>query len=152
MQQLTTIAEENMQWALNDPDKLTSFNPFAAVRDFHTKYGAGVDEELTEDNLSLRLALINEEYEEVWQEFYDQYDWNDFYDKKPEQIDKKALTKELSDLIYVVIGTGVQLGLPLEEVFKRTHYSNMTKSAEKREDGKVLKGENYVPPNLDDLF
>lgn len=143
MQQLTAI----------NPDKLTSFNPFAAVRDFHIKYDAGVNEELTEDNLFLRLNLINEEHDEILGEFLDEEEdlWFPTY-KLPEKIDKKALTKELSDLIYVVIGTGVQLGLPLEEVFKRTHYSNMTKSTEKREDGKVLKGENYVPPNLDDLF
>lgn len=42
------------------------------------------------------------------------------------------------------------------EAFRRVHLSNMSKLGEdgkpiKREDGKVLKGPNYVKPNLEDL-
>jgi len=44
----------------------------------------------------------------------------------------------------------------LEEAFRRVHASNMSKLGEdgepiRREDGKVLKGPNYKPPDLSDL-
>ena len=45
----------------------------------------------------------------------------------------------------------------LDEAIDRVHKSNMSKLDEDgnpiyREDGKVLKGPNYKPPNLSDLF
>ena len=45
----------------------------------------------------------------------------------------------------------------LDEALDRVHKSNMSKLDEDgkpiyREDGKVLKGPNYKPPNLEDLF
>jgi predicted HAD superfamily Cof-like phosphohydrolase len=67
------------------------------------------------------------------------------------------LLKEGADLLYVVFGTFVSLGLgdQLIEAFKRVHESNMSKLENGkpiyREDGKVLKGKDYKPPNLDDL-
>ena len=73
-----------------------------------------------------------------------------------DELDKAALTKELADLLYVVYGAAVTFGLPLDVVFNRVHASNMSKLLDgkplKRQDGKVLKGPNYQPPKLDDLF
>lgn len=44
----------------------------------------------------------------------------------------------------------------LEEAFKRVHASNMSKLVDgkpiRRDDGKIMKGPNYKPPVLDDLF
>ena len=92
------------------------------------------------DLYDLRLELISEEMEEV-----------------VEAGSMENLTKELADLLYVTIGMAVTFGLPLVEVFERVHQSNMSKLGEDgkpiyREDGKVLKGPNYQPPKLDDLF
>jgi predicted HAD superfamily Cof-like phosphohydrolase len=72
-------------------------------------------------------------------------------------ISKADLTKELADVMYVVLGAGNRLELPLEKVFMRTHQSNMSKLGSDgrplyRSDGKVLKGPNYQPPVLRDLF
>lgn len=88
------------------------------------------------------------------------------------------LLKELTDLEYVLVGAtakGVHEmpedivnnlyafehlynAIPVEilnEAFNRVHRSNMSKLTDgqlvKREDGKVLKGPNYQPPNLKDL-
>ena len=59
----------------------------------------------------------------------------------------------LSDLLYVVYGAGHSFGLDLDACFKEVHRSNMSKLDERgkpiyREDGKVIKGPNYKPPNL----
>jgi len=64
--------------------------------------------------------------------------------------------KELADLVYVCYQYAENLGWDLDEAMDRVHQSNMSKldadgNPIYREDGKVLKGENYTPPNLTDL-
>jgi predicted HAD superfamily Cof-like phosphohydrolase len=64
--------------------------------------------------------------------------------------------KELADLVYVCYQYAENLGWDLDEALNRVHRSNMSKLGEDgepvyREDGKVLKGPNYEPPNLNDL-
>ena len=64
--------------------------------------------------------------------------------------------KELADLVYVCYQYAENLGWDLDEALNRVHRSNMSKLGEDgepvyREDGKVLKGPNYEPPNLSDL-
>ena len=64
--------------------------------------------------------------------------------------------KELSDLVYVCYQYAANMGWDLDEAMYRVHESNMSKLDEHgkpvlREDGKVLKGPNYKPPNLEDL-
>jgi len=54
------------------------------------------------------------------------------------------------DLMVVVIGTGVALGLNLEPGWQEVHRSNMSKIGQghKRADGKWIKGPFYSPANL----
>ena len=64
--------------------------------------------------------------------------------------------KELADLVYVCYQYAVNMGWDLDEALDRVHKSNMSKLDEYgkpiyRDDGKVLKGPNYKPPNLEDL-
>ena len=65
--------------------------------------------------------------------------------------------KELADLVYVCYQFAENMGWFLDEALNRVHESNMSKLDEDgkpiyREDGKVLKGPNYKPPDLSDLF
>ena len=55
---------------------------------------------------------------------------------------------ELIDLLYVVYGTGVEYGLPVDEIFAEIHRANMTKTSSTDAGGKVTKGDNYVAPNV----
>tara|TARA_Y100001963_G_C6447951_1_gene294481 strand:+ start:250 stop:531 length:282 start_codon:yes stop_codon:yes gene_type:complete len=64
--------------------------------------------------------------------------------------------KELADLVYVCYQYSANMRWDLDEALFRVHQSNMSKLDEDgkpiyREDGKVLKGPNYKPPNLEDL-
>ena len=64
--------------------------------------------------------------------------------------------KELADLVYVCYQYAANLNWDLDAAMDRVHQSNMSKLGEdgkpiRREDGKVLKGPNYTPPNLTDL-
>ena len=70
--------------------------------------------------------------------------------------DREACLKELADLVYVCAQYAENMDWDLEQALRRVHRSNMSKLGEdgkpiKREDGKVLKGPNYQPPDLSDL-
>ena len=65
--------------------------------------------------------------------------------------------KELADLVYVCYQYAENMGWFFDEALNRVHESNMSKLDEDgnpiyRDDGKVLKGPNYKPPDLSDLF
>ena len=65
--------------------------------------------------------------------------------------------KELADLVYVCYQYAENMNWFLDEALNRVHLSNMSKLDKDgkpiyREDGKVLKGPNYKPPNLSDLI
>lgn len=123
------------------------------VEEFHRAFDHPIDGEWDDLLLTLRATLINEECIELLEEFNN-------LRKKSQSLwtkdDKMNFLKEMADLQYVLSGTAVALGLPLEEAFRRVHKSNMSKLGEdgkpiRREDGKSLKGPNYQPPFLGDL-
>ena len=65
--------------------------------------------------------------------------------------------KELADLVYVCYQYAENMGWFLDEALNRVHESNMSKLDKDgkpiyRDDGKVLKGPDYKPPDLSDLF
>ncbi len=64
--------------------------------------------------------------------------------------------KELADLVYVCYQYAENMRWDLDEALNLVHLSNMSKLDEDgkpilREDGEVLKGPNYKPPDLSDL-
>jgi len=127
---------------------------FNRVREFHKAFNQAIDSEPTQELLQLRYNLHEEEYNEVWEELANLAQANSWEDKFAI---KKRLTKELIDLLYVVLGTGVALGLPIEEAFTEVHRSNMSKLGDDgkpilREDGKALKSKNYTTADMDKVF
>ncbi len=106
------------------------------------------------DILELRRRLINEEAAELNAEI-DSLVRELQTTGKPDRETLSRMFKELADLQYVVSGLVVSFGIPMEEVFKRVHESNMSKLVDgkplKRADGKFLKGPNYKKPELLDL-
>lgn len=87
----------------------------------------------------IRKKLLKEEYEE--------------YVVGEEENDIVQIADALTDMLYIIFGTAEAYGIVLEETFDEVHRSNLTKlDAEGnpifREDGKVLKGENYQPPDI----
>ena len=88
-------------------------------------------------------SLIDEE----WSEFHEAFHLKDEHEQ----------LKELCDLVYVCYQFAANKGWDLDEAMDRVHKSNMSKLDENgqpiyRQDGKVLKGPNYKPPNLTDLL
>ena len=89
----------------------------------------------------LRWDLIREEWEEL------EVAWK-VYEDPVESLDA------ICDLVYVLVGAAVEFGWSFDEALSRVHESNMSKLTgriKERNDGKILKGEHFVPPSLEDL-
>ena len=134
---------------------MKTLNREEIVHEFHSSFKHPIDEQWTVKLLELRKNLIREESDEVIEEFV-----NMIIDlergKSISLVQRTNLLKELCDLQYVLSGAAVALGLDIQTAFNRVHASNMSKLGEDgkpiyREDGKVLKGPNYEPPDLKDL-
>lgn len=115
---------------------------FGQVWDFHNIFNCYKSDypELPSDEIrDLRKRLLKEEYEE----FLEAEDENDLV----------GIADALADIMYIVLGTAVSYGIPIDEVFDEVHRSNMSKVGEDgkpihREDGKILKGKNYFKPDI----
>ena len=130
---------------------MTSLSNFEKVKEFHEVMGMSVGEwPPTFAEREFREGLISEEWSELWDELFPTDFEGDSID-----LNSTKLAKELADLLYVVYGTAVSFGIDIDKVFTEVHKSNMSKLEDgkpvKREDGKVLKGKNYAPPNLEKL-
>ena len=119
-----------------------------------------IDEEFTFEGLHFRWNLIKEEFDELAAEMLSakwQVKDNGFV--KPETVTN--MLKELCDLQVVLSGAAVQFKQlrNFPQAFVRVCESNMSKrdlntgEFEYREgDGKILKGKNYIAPNLKGLI
>ena len=126
------------------------------VARFNKAFGHPTGGEITQDGLALRHTLIYEEYDELRSEIAAAMVDIQTYGQVSVKT-KARLLKELADLQYVISGLAVVMDLPLQEAFIRVHKSNMSKLGIDgkpviREDGKVLKGQNYAPPDMESFF
>jgi len=124
-------------------------NKIAAVHEFHSAFGLGVENSPTADldikkNL-LRYELMREENEE--------------YLEAANNGDLVEVADALGDMLYILCGTIIEHGMQdkIEEVFNEIQRSNMSKLGADgtpiyREDGKVLKGPNYFKPNIKEIL
>lgn len=68
------------------------------------------------------------------------------------------ILKELMDIIVVVVGATHSMGIDPENAWNEVITSNMSKvdvstgKVLRREDGKILKGPNYIAPDFTKLF
>jgi predicted HAD superfamily Cof-like phosphohydrolase len=124
-------------------------NNLNAVALFHKTFGMGVSKilkaNLGADTNKLRFNLMDEENKE--------------YLEAAENDDLVEVADALGDMLYILCGTILEHGMQykIEEVFSEIQRSNMSKLGATgkpiyREDGKVLKGPNYFPPNIKEIL
>ncbi|MEG9328515.1 nucleoside triphosphate pyrophosphohydrolase family protein [Salinimicrobium catena] len=120
-----------------------------AVKAFHTAFGLGIKDKPTaglgKEKNRLRFELMKEENEE--------------YLQAADNGDLVEVADALGDMLYILCGTILEHGMQhkIEEVFEEIQRSNMSKLGADgkpvyREDGKVLKGPYYFPPELAGIF
>ena len=122
------------------------------VKEFMKVFGQEVKEEpkFPNDNtVNARIDLIHEEFDELKQAIYS--------DKARNEGTLVAIADALTDILYVTYGMAHSFGIDIDECFRAVHVSNMSKLDEDgkpiyRDDGKVLKGPNYRPPNLKEIM
>ena len=139
-------------------------DPEALVRRFHHVYGLPVQTDgasLERESLDMRMSLIAEEFSELVGAVYGQAaraEIESSYRRAVAADDGTRDTVEtadaLADLIYVIYGMALETGIDLPSVLAEVQRSNMSKLGADgkpvyREDGKVLKGPDYFPPNVE---
>ena len=92
-----------------------------------------------EETMQLRYDLIKEELNELEQAMKTK--------------DLKEVADALTDILYVTYGAGYAYGINLDKCFKEVQRANMSKLGNDgkpiyNEKGKVMKGPNYLEPNL----
>jgi predicted HAD superfamily Cof-like phosphohydrolase len=120
------------------------YEKIRSVEEFHNVFKIGNASALTlisEKDYTLRYNLIKEENEE--------------YLEACKNGDLIEIADALGDQLYILFGTILKHGLQhkIEEVYDEIHRSNMSKLDERgepifREDGKILKSNNYFKPNI----
>lgn len=118
---------------------------FEKVREFHQAFGQRISDnpELPDEaERVLRMKLLIEEFEE--------------YLAAENDDDIVEIADALADIIYIVCGTAVSYGIPLDELYNEVHRSNMAKLVDgkvlKNNLGKVVKPEGWTPPDIEGIL
>lgn len=137
-----------------------NMNSYQRVKEFMETFGHPVyDEPQVIEDVDwekMRVELIREEFCELLDAmgYPESARWiRDVVLWKSEDADIVETADALGDMEYVVNGLAAGMGIPLDDVVAEIHRSNMTKLDDDgkpiyREDGKILKGPNYEPPQL----
>lgn len=122
------------------------------LKEFHRVFGAAARETpgvADSDTMHLRFSLMREELDETAGAMLK---LNYSVDERQTQEALCDVADGLADLCYVVIGTAVAYGIPLDRVFDEVHRANMAKAPNgvirRREGGKILKPEGWQPPDI----
>jgi predicted HAD superfamily Cof-like phosphohydrolase len=111
------------------------------AKEFHEKHGIPVGKMghmLTAERTLLRFRLIMEELSELIE--------------ATQLRDYPGMCHEAADLLYVTYGFAIEAGIPIDAVFDEIHRSNMTKDKSEDAGGKIVKGESYVPPDIEKVL
>lgn len=107
------------------------------VYDFHKKYNCLALNKPTLPDAQLALLrgrLIVEESAEFL--------------KAASQQNMEEMVDAIGDLLYVVYGTAVVMGVDMEPISEEIQKSNMSKEGSHDSGGKVMKGSNFIPPDI----
>ena len=121
---------------------MSNMSNFNKVKTFMNTYGQEIKDKASFPDkkiVQLRIDLIQEELNELKEAISS----NDIIE----------VADALTDILYVTYGAGHSFGINLDKCFDEVQDSNMSKLDENKqpiysENGKVMKGPNYYPPNL----
>lgn len=140
--------------------------PGKLVAQFHNTYSMpdrirdGGEPTVDYERIHMRMSLIGEEFAELVGAVYgkdarahveDAFRAATQMDNHERDVVESA--DALADLVYVIYGMALESGVDLDKVLAEVQASNLSKlmpdgSVLLREDGKVLKGPDFFPPNV----
>ena len=117
-------------------------NKHSKVKKFHEIYKCNIGSLPmlpSKDERDLRISLLDEEFNE--------------YLVAESKNDIVEISDALGDMLYIIYGTAISYGIPINEIFNEIHDSNLSKldisgNPILRDDGKILKGPNYFKPDI----
>jgi len=147
-------------------------SPYAALTQFYHAFSASTDIRLwcklvKEETAELQEAMLKGDRAEILKEFCDViYVIVGMEMAEPDRVDLLITAEELKEFKTILKKADEAVGFAKEhagfspeviaKAFSRVHASNMSKLGEdgkpiRREDGKIMKGPNYIKPDLSDL-
>lgn len=117
-------------------------HPAKRVREFHEAFDIPIANRAnlpSVERRAMRENILREEFEE--------------YLAAERENDLVEIADALADMAYVIFGTALEYGIPLDRVIEEVHRSNMSKLDADgrplhRADGKVTKGPNFFRPDV----
>jgi len=114
----------------------------SCVKEFYEQFDLPVQDMPmlpVQERRRLRMKLLEEKYHD--------------YRYAERGRDLLKIADALGDMMYVIGGTALEYGLPLDRIFLEIHRSNLTKVDENgrpifREDGKLMKTPQYSKPDI----
>ena len=152
------MANEMVENFVGDSDR-----PEELVREFHRVYRLPIADDfpsVDRDRVHMRMALIAEEFGELVGAVYGADARKIVDDAFGRAVatddgsrDVVGAADALGDLTYVIYGMALESGISMSKVLQEIQASNLSKLGDDgqpiyREDGKVLKGSGYFPPNI----
>lgn len=153
------------------PDHMTQLRAFHDLYGVPQFAGRSTDDRfqhMTNERVAMRLDLIAEEVIELFEDGFGIAIEMTLLSDTGADVNTQAIAEvldrtemrngtevadALGDIVYLCYGMALELGYDLRAVVREIHASNLTKLGADgvpimREDGKVLKGPNYMPPNI----
>ncbi len=150
--------------AVRTREDVDGSRPAQLVREFHSVYGMPdrirdrLPASLDTDRLAMRMGLIAEETSELFAAVYGPEAGElvaQATASAPDQGERDLVetADALADLVYVVYGMALEVGIDLDAVLAEVHASNLSKlmpdgSVRRRDDGKILKGPDFREPDI----
>lgn len=136
------------------------------VREFHETYGQPLrtTPSLEVPELHMRMQLVAEEFMELVEAAYGdkalkilEPAWEEAIQADEGSRDIIEVVDALGDLIYVIYGFAHTIGVDLNKILDEIQSSNMSKVGADgkpiyRADGKILKGPNFVEPDISKIL
>ena len=128
-------------------DSVAVFNQAGNNKTFQEDAGASLD---------TQWNCFDEESEELYEAIDNYVDALAQGSGEDVEATRAQLVKEWADVQVTLSNLAWYFGIPADAAFNRVHNSNMSKVSERgkllyREDGKILKGSNYVAPDMKGL-
>lgn len=133
---------------------MTFHDSLSEVATFMKTFEQPVSQGWNKDVIGLGMKLIDEEHKELKEVTHQVLDEININELGLDTVEH--FVKELGDLAFVVYWMAAGIGLDLTKVLTKIYESNMSKLGEDdkpifREDGKVLKGPHYTPPDFSEV-
>lgn len=109
------------------------------VRAFHAHFGLPIGDTSRTTN-EVRIRLVQQESVELVEALK-------MFDADPTSANLCAVAHESADVLFAVYGTALTLNYDADEAARQVFLANLTRQGADAT-GKVVKGPNYVPPDL----